>query len=152
LLWQARRDDPKLAEPDALDAMDLGARRLDFIGLKFELASEMASAYAHAAAQQHDKSQAVATNILLSEISGINGRCEDLRDGYSALKSEYSRVWLGENRPYWLENVTVRYDLAIELWQRRGDQFAAGIRAWHTGHDLPAASDMGLPVLAGTVH
>jgi hypothetical protein len=152
LLWQARRDDPKLAEPDALDAMDLGARRLDFIGLKFELASEMASAYAHAAAQQHDKSQAVSTNILLSEISGINGRCEDLRDGYSALKSEYSRVWLGENRPYWLENVTVRYDLAIELWQRRGDQFAAGIRAWHTGHDLPAASDMGLPVLAGTVH
>ena len=59
---------------------------------------------------------------MLSEISGDNGRCQDLRDAYSAVKSEYGQVWLGENRPYWLNNVAVRYDLAIELWQRPAPQ------------------------------
>ncbi|MGO8757369.1 MAG: glycoside hydrolase family 20 zincin-like fold domain-containing protein [Terracidiphilus sp.] len=152
LLDQARQDNPKLAEPEALDAMDLGARRLDFIGLKFELADEMATAYATAAAQQHDKTRTEATDHLLGEISGANGKCQDLRDGYSALKGEYSQVWLGENRPYWLDNVTVRFDLGIELWQQRADLLAAGIRGWRTGHDLPAATAVGLPAPAGTGH
>ncbi len=77
-----RRDNPELSEPDALTAMDLGARRLDLIGLKFQLAQEIPAAYAQAVAQQHDKTQSSATNTLLSEISGANGRCQDLRDAY----------------------------------------------------------------------
>jgi len=35
-----------LREPDAVDALELGARRMDFIGLKFQLADEMAQGYA----------------------------------------------------------------------------------------------------------
>jgi hexosaminidase len=145
LLAQARAEAPKLAEPAALTAMDLGARRLDFIGLKFQLAEEIASDYAQAAAGQHDKTQRSAANRMLEEISSDNGRCQDLRDGFSALKAEYSQVWLDENRPYWLNNVTVRYDLEIERWQRRGNQFETAVRAWHGGQDLPAASSLGLP-------
>jgi hypothetical protein len=152
LLAQARHLNPKLNEPDALTAMDLGARRLDLIGLKFELAQEIAAAYAQAIVRQHDRTQALATNNLLSEMSGANGRCQDLRDAYSALKSEYSQAWLAENRPYWLDNVTVRYDLAIELWQRHGDQFTAAIYTWQNGQDLPAAAAMGLPVPAESAH
>ena len=52
---------PNSPSPSALTAMDLGARRLDLIGLKFQLAQEIASAYAQAAAQQHDKAQRTAT-------------------------------------------------------------------------------------------
>jgi hypothetical protein len=145
LLAQVRSGNTDLAEPDALVAMDLGARRLDLIGLKFQLAQEMVAIYTKAAAAQHDKAQQKATNTMLSEISGDNGRCEDLRDAYSAVKTEYSQVWLAENRPYWLSNVTVRYDLATELWQRRANQFEAAIEAWHDGQDLPAAAAMGMP-------
>jgi hypothetical protein len=145
LLAQARAGNPKLAEPDALTAMDLGARRLDFIGLKFQLAQEIASAYAQAVAQQRDKTQRAAASHELEEISSDYGRCQDLRDGFSALKAEYSQVWLGENRPYWLNNITVRYDLEIERWQRRGNQFETAVRAWHGGQDLPPASSFGLP-------
>jgi hypothetical protein len=145
LLAEVRAGNPRLLQTDALTAMDLGARRLDFIGLKFELAQEIASDYAQAVAQQHDKTQRTAANRMLEEISSDNGRCQDLRDGYSALKAEYSQVWLGENRPYWLNNVTVRYDLEIERWQRRGNQFETAVRAWHGGQDLPAASSLGLP-------
>ena len=145
LIAQARQSNPGLREQNALTAMDLGARRLDLIGLKFELAQEIARFYAQAAAQQHDKTQASATNRLLDEISSDNGRCQDLRDAFSAAKAEYSQVWLGENRPYWLNNVTVRYDLEIERWQRRGELFEQGIRDWQNGKDLPAAASFGLP-------
>ena len=41
-----------LRETDAIDAMELGARRMDFIGLKFQLAEEMELAYQRAYAGQ----------------------------------------------------------------------------------------------------
>ena len=150
LLAQARQENAKLLEPDALTAMDLGARRLDLIGLKFELAQEIFADYAKAVAQQHDKTQQKTTGLLLEEISSDNGRCQDLRDAFSAAKSEYSQVWLSENRPYWLNNVTVRYDLEIERWQRRADEFEAATRNWWSGQELPPASSLGLPAPASS--
>ncbi|MGH9604767.1 MAG: glycoside hydrolase family 20 zincin-like fold domain-containing protein [Terracidiphilus sp.] len=144
-LDQAREGGAALLEPEALDAMDLGARRLDFIGMKFEMDQEIESMYAQAVARQHDKAQRSHTGDMLNEISSMNGRCQDLRDAFSAIKAEYSHVWLSENRPYWLGNVTVRYDLAIERWQRRGDRFETAIRGWQSGKDLPPDSVLGLP-------
>ncbi len=145
LLDEARRANPALLEPDALEAMDLGARRLDLIGMKFEWSQEIKQMYAHALAQQNNKAQARETRNMLSEISSTNGRCQDLRDAYSALKDEYREVWLSENRPYWLGNVTVRYDLAVERWQRRGNRFAVAIRDWENGQSLPRAASLGMP-------
>ena len=152
LLAQARQQNPNLSEPDALTAMDLGARRLDLIGLKFELAQEIADEYAKAVAQQHDKTQQKATKQLLTDISSDNGRCQDLRDAFSATKSEYSLVWLGENRPYWLNNVTVRYDLAIERWQRRAEEFDSAQHMFWSSKDLPPPSSLGLPAPVDTSH
>ena len=149
LLEQARMANPGLLEPDAIEAMDLGARRLDLISMKFELAQEIATVYAQALAQQHDKTKNQVTGNLLDEISSNNGRCQDLRDAYSAIKGEYSQVWLSENRPYWLSNVTVRYDLEIEKWQQRGNQFEQGIRDWQDGKDLPTLASLGLPETGG---
>lgn len=145
LLIQARAENPDLREPAALAAMELGARRLDLIGMKFELAQEMASLYAQAVAQQHDRARHAATADLLEGISSMNGRCQDLRDAYSALKSEYTQVWLTENRPYWLNNVTVRYDLEIERWQRCGDELQSEMRSWNNGNDLPTPASLGIP-------
>jgi hexosaminidase len=134
---------PDFSKADALTAMDLGARRLDLIGLKFELSPGNRLGYATSRRAQHDKTQRDGRNRMLEEISSDNGRCQDLRDAYSRIKAEYSQVWLGENRPYWLNNVTVRYDLEIERWQRRGNQFETAVRAWRGGQDLPAASSLG---------
>ena len=148
LVAEARAANPQLKEVDALTAMDMGARRLDLIGLKFELGQEIADTYAQALAQQHDKARRAETQNILDEIGSMFGRCQDLRDAYSAAKGEYSQVWLSENRPYWLNNVTVRYDLAIEKWQQRGDLFLEGIRGWDNGRDLPPATALGLPAAA----
>ena len=59
LLAQARQANPDLNEPDALTAMDLGARRLDLIGMKFQLAQEIADAYARAVAQSARQGAAI---------------------------------------------------------------------------------------------
>jgi len=149
LLDRVRQSNPDVRERDALTAMDLGARRLDLIGMKFELGDEMAAAYAQAVGQQRDKQKTSATGNLLEEISSNNGRCQDLRDAFSAIKGEYAQVWLQENRPYWLNNVAVRYDLEIETWQRRGDLLQEAIRDWENGKDLPAPATLGLPVVPG---
>ena len=78
-----------------------------------------------------------------------------MRDAYSALKAEYSQVWLSENRPYWLNNVTVRYDLAVQKWQLRSQAFQEASRLLGNGKDLPPAASLGLPageVQAGSAH
>lgn len=148
LIAQARRQNPRLEEQDALTAMDLGARRLDLIGLNFELAQEIVTTYAQLLPIQHDPAQHKYVNLQLSEISSNVGRCQDLRDAFSAAREEYSQVWLGENRPYWLNNVTVRYDLAIQRWQRRADAFQEATRGWWDGQDLPAPAALGMPAAA----
>ena len=45
---QAKAQEPNLREPDAISAMEFGARRIDFLGLKFQLADEMVDGYAQA--------------------------------------------------------------------------------------------------------
>jgi hypothetical protein len=145
LVAQAREANPKLKESDALTAMDLGARRLDLIGLKFELAQEIVDTYAQAVAQQNDQTRRSETRNILEEITSMFGRCQDLRDAYSASKAEYSQVWLSENRPYALNNVLLRYDLAATAWQQRGDQFQDALRNWEDGKELPNAASLGMP-------
>ena len=50
LIDEARAVAP-LREQEALDALALGARRIDFIGMKFQFADEIAHAYADAWSQ-----------------------------------------------------------------------------------------------------
>ena len=136
---------PSLREKNALQAMELGARRIDFIGLKFQLSDEMRNLYAEAYAAQSDRAHFTATNNLLDDISSMNGHCQDLRDGYSLLKNLYRESWLAENRPYWIDNVLVRYDLRTQLWQKRGEDLDTLIDNWQRTRTLPPAADAGIP-------
>ena len=61
----------------------------------------------------------------LGDISGANGRLQDLRDGYGLTRELYEAAWRRENRPYWLQNVLTRYDMAMQLWIGRAERFAA---------------------------
>ena len=136
-----------LREQEALDALALGARRIDFIGMKFQFADEIAHAYADAwtqAATPHSR-----TFSDLVQISNANGRCQDLRDGYTLTRELFSQAWLRDNRPYWLQNVLAQYDMAIELWIARGRQFDALRAQLPTTRTLPKAEEIGVPVVDG---
>ena len=136
-----------LRHPEAIDALELGARRLDFIGLKFQLADEVTDAYHRALIAQAstDKKLHGTVGHELGDIRSINGRLEDIRDTYSLLRDLYQQTWMRANRPYALRPVLEHYDATIALWQARIDRFRAAQRQYADSKTLPAASEMGLP-------
>ena len=124
---------------DALDAVELGARRLDLIGMKFQFADDVRQAYSRAAdTTRRDGARE------LGDISGINGRLQDVRDAYGVTRDLYERAWLRENRPYWMHSVLVKYDLAMQLWQSRADLVAAARAELGRTRRLPPASAIGV--------
>lgn len=141
----ARADHRELANSEALDALQLGARRIDFVGLKFQNADECVSLYNQALAIAGDKSRWDEVGDLLETIGSANGRIQDIRDGYSLLGGLYRQAWLRVNRPYWLENNLARYDQSAQLWIERGDRWTLVEMQWYEKHTLPSASDAGLP-------
>ena len=136
-----------LRHPDALDALELGARRLDFIGLKFQLADEIAQGYARALTAQasSDKKVHATTGRELSDINGVNGRIQDIRDTYALLRDLYWQAWLRSNRPYGLRPVLAHYDSTIALWQARSERFRSAQRQYSDSKTLPTAFELGLP-------
>jgi hexosaminidase len=136
-----------LREPDAVDAMELGARRMDFIGLKFQLADEMAAGYARAvaASTSTDKKTRGTVNRELSDLNSVNGRIQDIRSGYTLLRDLYESAWLRSNRPYWLRNVLEQYDYTVQIWLARADKVHSAQRQWGDSKTLPSAADLGIP-------
>lgn len=136
-----------LRETDAIDALELGARRLDFMGLKFQLADEMAQGYARAQADSvsSDSKQRRQTAHELSDINGVNGRIQDIKDGYSLIRDLYQQLWLRTNRPYGLRPVLEHYDYTIGLWMARMDRVRNAQRSWQDNHVLPSAAETGIP-------
>jgi hexosaminidase len=142
-----------LRETAAIDALELGARRMDFIGLKFQLSDEIAEGYQRAYAMQNtkDRKQRMDVSRELSDINGINGRIRDYIDTYSLLRDLYEQAWYRSNRAYALRPVLEHYDYAIGIWLARSDKLRSVQRQWSDTHTLPAAADLGLPLPASAM-
>lgn len=136
-----------LREPDAIDALELGARRMDFIGLKFQLADEMAAAYSRAtlASTSTDRKIRGTVNRELGDLNGVNGRLQDIRSGYTLIRDLYESAWLRSNRPYWLRNVLEQYDYTTQIWLARADKVHSAQRQWSDSKTLPTADELGIP-------
>jgi hexosaminidase len=142
-----------LRETDAIDALELGARRMDLIGLKFQLTEEIAEGYQRAYAMQNttDRKQRMAVSRELSDINGANGRIEDIIDTYSLLRDLYERAWNRSNRTYGLRPVLGHYDYTIGAWYARSERLRSAQRQWSDTHTLPTAGELGLPAPASPV-
>jgi hypothetical protein len=127
--------------------MDFGARRIDFLCLKFQLADEMALAYsrAQATAASGDKKAKPSVSSLLSDINGVNGRLQDLTYGYSALRDGFEQQWLRSYRPANLRPVLERYDFTVNLWLSRIDKVRVAQRQWSATRTLMPPTDLGIP-------
>ena len=136
-----------LRETDAIDALELGARRIDFTCLKFQVADEMVQAYAQAQrdAASTDKKTRARVAFDLYDIRSYNGRLEDITDGYSLIRDLYQQLWLRTNRPYALRPVLEHYDYTIGLWWTRTDAVRSAQRQWDSTKTLPAAAQLGIP-------
>ena len=144
----AKSEHRELANSEALDALELGARRIDFVGLKFQNTDECVSLYNQALAIAGDKSRADEVGNILETIGSNNGRLQDIRDGYALLGGLFRQAWLRVNRPYWLENNEARYERAAQLWVDRGERWGLVEEQWFDKHTLPSAAEAGLPTAA----
>ncbi len=153
---QAKAQEPTLREPDAISAMEFGARRIDFLGLKFQLADEMADAYARAQATAlvvpsgDQPRPRPSTAALLSDINGVNGRLQDIVDVYSQLREMFAQQWNRTYRPDGLRPVLEHYDYTIAQWYARIDKVRSAQRQWSELKTLPPASDLGIPAVVST--
>ena len=145
LIAQARRAG-NLREVEAVDAMELGARRMDFLAFKFQIAGEMMDKYQRLYQEQNDPQ---ASKRPASMLSGLN-RMDDLRNGYGYLRDIFQDAWLKENRPYWLDNVTAEYDAAMQLWMSRAVKLRAAQHQWGTLHTLPSPDTLGIVQTSGS--
>jgi hypothetical protein len=141
----AKLENRTLENPEALDALELGARRIDFVGLKFQATDESIALYNQARTIAADKSRRSEVEEKLWTIGSNNGLLEDIRDGYTLLGGLYRQAWLQDNRPYWLENNQARYDRAAQLWIGRSDHWDLVLEQWWNTHTLAAPAEVGLP-------
>ena len=147
VLVEQARNVATLREQDALDAMELGARRMDLIGLKFQLTDEIATTYNNAYRLQSSRDKDSRTEVSrdLNDINAVNGKLQDLRNQYSLLRDLYEAAWLKSNRPYFLRNNLARYDYTLNTWLSRIDKVRSAQRQWDRTQTIPPASELGLP-------
>ena len=140
------RSQPGVRETDALDVIELGARRLDLMAYKFQLSDEISAIYSNALAAhtQGAEGREQAARDLQS-LDSTNGKLQDLRDGYTECREMYKRAWGRSYRDYWLENNLARYNMAIELWLSRIDAMRSAQRQLMYDHTLPSAAALGIP-------
>jgi hexosaminidase len=141
LIAQARRMQPDLREQAALEAMEVGARRLDFIGMKFQFAEEIAQMYARASTPINTNT----SNDLNDIASPLNGRIGDLKEGYVLGREVYEHAWANENRPTYLGNLTNRYDAGAQLWIERSEKIRGAMMQFRRNKTLPSMESLGIP-------
>lgn len=125
---------------ESLDDMLVAAWHLDTLGLKIQFTSEMSHYYWDAYQNQAD---APRVQNDIDEIVDINGRLQSLRDSITQMRNLYAEGWERENRPYWLENVLLRYDaLAWEVQAKIVAVQAAQQQYW-TSKTLPPPAPLG---------
>jgi hypothetical protein len=128
-----------LRERSAVDAMELGARRIDWLGMKFQIADEVAQGvYALATLD-------TVTWKEFAEFTGINGKLQDMRDGWVLTRELFVRSWMYENRPYWLGNNLARYDVETQRWVERINAMDAARRRFTRERTLPEPQSVGVP-------
>jgi hypothetical protein len=107
----------------------------------------MAAGYARAQvdASSNDRKLRMEAGRELNDINGVNGRIQDMKDGYSLIRDLYAQLWLRTNRPYALRPVLAHYDYTIDTWLARMDKVRSAQRQWTDMHTLPNPADLEIP-------
>jgi hypothetical protein len=125
---------------DTLPALSFAALRLDSLGMKIEFADEIGRFYKDAYEHQTDRDRVLRD---LYEISDTNARLDDLRDDITRLKGYYAQAWKSEYRPYWLDNVLIRYDELALIYQAKIRAVRGAREDFESGTKLPAPEQLG---------
>ena len=114
-----------------LNYVEFSARRFDFLGQKAIYSKEIADRYAQAQASAGTGSQG------FRSLRRISGPMQDMMHKTFLLRDQYKKLWQGENRPYFLNNILNRYDAEYNRWREATERFSQIGMAYRTTHKLP---------------
>ena len=138
-LTLAEQGRPKARQNTAsVDAMAFAARRWSFLARKFITADEVAAAYRRAADEPQNR--ALVTNSLHTSAVKLLELAAELR----CLREEYRRLWLVENRPHYLQQITSRYDALADRLSAKAKQIENALAGYLKTGLLPEPEQLQL--------
>jgi hypothetical protein len=131
----ARRNRPMIA------SARFAAQRLGHMGRRMQVVEQFSRDYWQAYLNLGDRRQ---VNRLRRYHGAIYNGLREMAEELATLKASYREQWLAENRPYWLESVLARYDVAIAVWLNRSKAMEAAMREYSESSTLPNPEEFGL--------
>jgi hypothetical protein len=132
----------------AIAAMKFAAQRFDHLGRRMEVMQKFSDQYWDAYLNLGDR---LKTRKLRYYSGAIYNNLREMAEELSILKADYQAQWLAENRPYWLDSVSVRFDQMISIWLTKSRAMDEVLRKYETTSTLPSPEEFGLgtrPVVA----
>lgn len=122
-------------------SMIFAAERFNHLARRFQTMEKFSREYWQAYLNLGDKVKARRLRYYTGQIyNNLREMAEELAE----LRAEYRQQWLAENRPYWLDSVTARYDQSIQTWLNRSKQLEEVLRLYETTSTLPNPETFGL--------
>ncbi len=122
-------------------AIRLAAQRLDHLGRRLQVVEKFSREYWDAYLNLGDR---VKVGRLRNYWGNIYNNLREMAEELTILREGYRRQWLAENRPYWLDSVTARYDRAIMAWLDMSKALEEAVRVYNTSSVLPNPEEFGL--------
>jgi hexosaminidase len=122
--------------PDSLGSLLLGARLLDYAGMKFLYAVEIADIFAKLGASSPSRTD---LSFWLGRQMGDrnHSRAGDLMDLITQLRDLYRAAWQAEYTPYRLGSALGRFDAEYEYWRRFQARLWDVRRSFNEGSPTP---------------
>jgi len=125
----------------AIAAMKFAAQRFDHLGRRMEVIQRFSEQYWDAYLNLGDRAK---TRKLRYYGGAIYNNLREMAEELSILKEGYRAQWLAENRPYWLDSVTARYDGMIRMWLNQSRAMDEALRKYEATSTLPSPEEFGL--------
>jgi hypothetical protein len=125
----------------AVSSMRFAAQRLDHLGRRYQVMQRFNEQYWDAYLNLGDRTK---TRKLRYYTGAIYNNLREMAEELSILKEAYRAQWLAENRPYWLESVSARYDQGISLWLAKSRAMDEALRRYEMTSTLPNPEEFGL--------
>ena len=130
----------------AIAAMKFAAQRFDHLGRRMEVMQRFSEQYWDAYLNLGDR---VKTRKLRYYSGASYNNLREMAEELSLLKESYRRQWLAEDRPYWLDSVSARYDQMISIWLAKSRATGEALQKYEITSTLPSPEEFGLGTRPG---
>jgi hypothetical protein len=124
-----------------IPAMRFAAQRFDHLGRRMQVMEKFSQDYWDAYLNLSDRRK---VGRLRNYWGNIYNSLREMAEELTILKENYRKLWLAENRPYWLDSVLARYDQAALNWLTKSKALADAVRVYNSESILPNPEEFGL--------